>query len=159
MRWVVMATIAGSIFFVIMPIYILAIRVAEGRKETEWLAIAFLVFGFGSAAVYLCRHLKGMSQSVKVTDEVLAHGSTEMKWSEITSVWDSGFFSMLRIKSRGGRVLTFFQGMQGYSILAAIAKEKMAANKSPQSTTPTVAPPAASSARPTEAKGQEARQP
>jgi len=43
--------------------------------------------------------------------------------------WDSTIFTMLRIKDRKGQVLTFFFGLRGYEVLAAIAEEKMRANK------------------------------
>jgi hypothetical protein len=98
MRWVVAATIAGSIFFVVLPLCALVARISEDRQEKEWGAITFLVLGCGSSAVYLIRHFRGFSEPVKVSKDMLAHRSTQMQWSDVTSAWDSGFFNMLRIK-------------------------------------------------------------
>jgi hypothetical protein len=128
MRWVVAATIAGSIFFVVLPLCALVARISEDRQEKEWGAITFLVLGCGSSAVYLIRHFRGFSEPVKVSKDMLAHRSTQMQWSDVTSAWESGFFNMLRIKDRNGQVLTFFYGLRGYDDLATIANEKKRAN-------------------------------
>jgi hypothetical protein len=128
-RWLIAATIAGSVFFVILPIILLTIRIVEGRAEKELMAITFLVLGFGWSAVYLIRHFGGFSKPVMVTNDMLAHRCTKIDWRDVVSVWDSAFFSMLRIKDRKGQVLTFFVGLQGYEVLSAIAVEKKKANK------------------------------
>lgn len=128
-QWCYVATLAASIMFVALPIYSLSYRIAAGREEKEWFAVAFLVLSFGFSAIYMIRHLRGMFIPVKVSAETLAHDSTRMNWSDVTSVWDSAFFSTLRIKDRNGQVLTFFLGLDGYTALAALAKAKLRANR------------------------------
>ncbi len=133
-RWMkgfFIAMIIGCVFFVVMPFYVLMIRISEGREEKEWVAISCLVVGFGAAAIFLIRHFGRLSHIVKVSAESLVQGETEMRWSDLKSVWYSAFFGMLRVKDRKGQVLTFFPGLLGYEVLAMIAKEKKEANQAP----------------------------
>jgi len=126
-RWLkglFVATIVSFVLLAVLPLYALIVRVIEDREEKEWVAISLLVFGSVAAVAYFARHFGGLSETVEVSEDRLKQGQIEIAWSDVTSVWDSAFFGMLRIKDRKRQVLTFFPGLIGYSTLATIAKEK-----------------------------------